>query len=78
MERLELREDLSDGQRVYAHVVGAGEREVARGRTVGVRRWNTFDPVTTDRLTIRMDDPQGRLTSVTATGLSAKCDSLVR
>ena len=66
LDHLELREDLTAGQRVDAHQVHQGDTPVASGRTVGVRRWHAFPTIRTRHLTITLDDPHARLTAVTA------------
>lgn len=64
-DHIELREDLTDGQRAGAHEVRCGEAVVAAGHTVGVRRWHAFPAIRTRRLTVTLDDPHARLTAVT-------------
>ncbi len=66
IDHLELREDLTAGQRVDAHRVHHGGALLTSGRTVGVRRWHAFGTIRTRRLTIALDDPRARLTAVTA------------
>ena len=62
----ELREDLSDGQRIDAHEVLLDGRPLASGRTVGIRRWHAFPAATGSRLTVRLDDGEARPAAVTA------------
>ncbi|MEV4415223.1 alpha-L-fucosidase [Catellatospora sp. NPDC049609] len=65
-DHVELREDLTSGQRVGGHQLHCGDAVVACGHTVGVRRWHAFPTVRTRRLTVTLDDPAARLTAVTA------------
>ncbi|MFD0598660.1 alpha-L-fucosidase [Catellatospora coxensis] len=65
LDHVELREDLTGGQRAGAHEVRCGEAVVAAGHTVGVRRWHAFPAIRTRRLTVVLDDPHARLTAVT-------------
>lgn len=51
-DHLELREDLTAGQRIFTHAVTTGDDTIAHGQTVGVRRRHVFAPVTTDRVVI--------------------------
>ena len=65
-DHLELREDLSAGQRVFEHEVTVDGRALAAARTIGVRRWHVFAEAGATRLDITLNDPAARLTSVTA------------
>lgn len=73
IDHLELREDLTGGQRIFGHDVRADGRPLVSAGTVGVRRIHAFPPVTATELTLRLDDPSARLRSVIAfeTGASA-------
>lgn len=66
LDHVELREDLTAGQRVGAHRLHHGDTLVASGHTVGVRRWHAFPTIRTRRLTVTLDDPRARLTALTA------------
>lgn len=72
LDHLELREDLTGGQRVGDHTVRCGESVLAAGHTVGVRRWHAFGAIRTRRLTVTLDDPQARLVAVT--GFRTGCE----
>lgn len=63
IDHLEMREDLTEGQRVLRHEVVAGGRVLAEGCSVGVRRMHAFGTVTTDEVVIRMT-PGARLEAV--------------
>lgn len=65
-DHVELREDLTRGQRVDGHEVWADGRLIASGRTVGIRRVHRVEPVTVRELRIRLTGPGARLDSVTA------------
>ncbi|MBT2448914.1 alpha-L-fucosidase [Streptomyces sp. ISL-43] len=67
-DHLELREDLTRGQRVDTHEVWADGRLIASGGTVGVRRVHRLEPVTLRTLRIRLTGPGAHLSSATATG----------
>jgi alpha-L-fucosidase len=66
LDHLELREDLTRGQRVQTHEVLVDRRVVSSGHTVGVRRWHAFGAVTGSRVTVQLDSPAGRLRDVRA------------
>lgn len=68
IDHVELREDLSRGQRVEGHEVWADGRMIASGHTVGVRRVHRVEPVTVGELRIRLTGTGARLDSVTAAG----------
>ena len=59
IDHLDLAEDLVDGQLIGRHEVLLGDRVVASGESVGVRRVHTFPAVTTRELVVRHD--RGRL-----------------
>lgn len=65
--RLELAEDLTQGQRVIGHRVLAGQDVVAEGQTIGVRRIHRLvTPRPVDSLDVVLDGPAPTLTSVVA------------
>jgi alpha-L-fucosidase len=51
-DHLELREDLLDGQHLDGYRIMADGKEIARGQTVGIRRWHAFPAVTASQVTI--------------------------
>ena len=76
IDHLELVEDYSDGQRVRAHRVRAGNRQVTEGLTIGNKRIHAFETLNTASLTIITDGPQPRLVSVRGyrTGVESRSD----
>lgn len=76
VDHVELREDLTRGQRVDGHEVWADGRLIASGHTVGVRRVHRVEPLTVRELRIRLTGTGAgagagagaRLASVTASG----------
>lgn len=68
VDHLELREDLTAGQRTDGHEVRADGRLIASGHTVGVRRVHRVEPLTVRELRIRLTGTGARLASVTAAG----------
>lgn len=67
-DHLDLREDLTRGQRVQDHEVWADGRLLASGGTVGVRRVHRVESLTFRELRIRLTGVGSRLESVTASG----------
>lgn len=65
IDHLDLREDLTDGQHVFAHEILADGRPLVAAGTVGTRRVHAFEAVTATELTIRLEDPAARLRCVT-------------
>lgn len=63
-DHVELREDLSSGQRITSHTVLAGDRVLAAGSTVGVRRVHAFEPVTATELKIHISGDGAALSAV--------------
>lgn len=63
-DHLELREELGDGQRVFAHEVRADGRPLVSAGTIGVRRWHAFAETEARRLEISLGDPAARLESL--------------
>ncbi|MCJ0874345.1 alpha-L-fucosidase [Streptomyces sp. AP-93] len=82
VDHVELREDLTRGQRVDGHEVWADGRLIASGRTVGVRRVHRVEPLTVRELRIRLSGAGAgaaagaaagaRLAAVTAAGPPAE------
>ncbi|MFJ7270975.1 alpha-L-fucosidase [Streptomyces sp. NPDC099050] len=68
VDHVELREDLTRGQRVDAHEVWADGRLIASGHTVGVRRVHRVEPLTVRELRIRLTGTGARLASARAAG----------
>ncbi|MFZ3495082.1 alpha-L-fucosidase [Streptomyces sp. 5.8] len=68
VDHVELREDLTRGQRVDGHEVWADDRLIASGHTVGVRRVHRVEPLTVRELRIRLTGTGTRLAAVTAAG----------
>lgn len=64
IDHLELREELTAGQRIEHHEIHAGNQRIAVGHTVGVRRLHAFQPVTADELRIRLTGPGAVLKAV--------------
>ncbi len=64
IDHVELREDLTAGQRIRGFTVLHGDTVIASGPTVGAQRLVVLDPVRVDRLRVVLDG--GRLTGVTA------------
>ncbi|WP_203686365.1 alpha-L-fucosidase, partial [Phytomonospora endophytica] len=64
LDHVELREDLAEGQRIFAHEIFADGVAVVSGGTVGVRRLHAVGSRTVRELRIRLD--AGRLESVAA------------
>ncbi len=64
IDHLELREDLTQGQRLDHHEVLAHGTPIAKGHTVGVRRVHTVEPVSLQELRIRLTGDDARLVSV--------------
>ncbi len=65
VDHVELRENLVSGQRITGHRILAGEREIAAGQTVGVRRIHRLpQPVEVDSLRIELDGDGGCLEAV--------------
>ncbi|MFD4691606.1 alpha-L-fucosidase [Streptomyces sp. NPDC058463] len=64
LDHLELREDLSDGQRIDGHEVCADDRVLASGHTVGVRRLHAFPAAEVRELRIRLAGADARLLAV--------------
>jgi alpha-L-fucosidase len=57
---VDLREDITQGQRVARHVVEAltpdGWQQIARGTTIGYRRLYRIPPTTASRIRVRIED----------------------
>ncbi|GAA1878667.1 alpha-L-fucosidase [Lapillicoccus jejuensis] len=66
LDHLELREELSGGQRVTSYVVRAGDRVVAAGDRVGAQRVLVTQPLTTDRLEVELHGRGAGLVGATA------------
>lgn len=64
IDHLELREDLTAGQRVTHHEVLADGEPLLNGHTVGVRRVHAFEPRTVRELRIRLTGDGATLTEV--------------
>lgn len=76
LDHLVLEEDLAGGQRVTGHEVRVDGRVVARGGTIGVRRFHAFPEISAERLEIRLTGRGASLCAVSAhrtgaTGLPA-------
>lgn len=65
-DHLELREDLTCGQRVFEHQIRTETGPLVRAGTIGVRRWHAFAEAEATRLDIHLNDPDARLVSLTA------------
>ncbi|WP_020573223.1 alpha-L-fucosidase [Actinopolymorpha alba] len=76
-DHLVLEEELADGQRVTGHEIVVGGQVIARGGTIGVRRFHAFPEVTADRVEVRLTGDGAGLGAVTAhrTG-SPRCPAL--
>lgn len=70
IDHLELREDLTAGQRVTHHEVLADGEPLLSGHTVGVRRVHAFEPRTVRELRVRLTGDGATLTEVN--GYAAK------
>ncbi|MFJ3581798.1 alpha-L-fucosidase [Streptomyces sp. NPDC090127] len=64
IDHVELREDLSGGQRITGHTLLAGGRVLATGSSVGVRRVHSFEPVAAAELTILITGDEAGLLGV--------------
>ncbi|MFC8259538.1 alpha-L-fucosidase [Streptomyces sp. NPDC057291] len=64
IDHLELRENLAAGQHIAHHELLVDGRVIAQGRTVGIRRFHAFEPVTVREIQIRLTGGNQALAAV--------------